>query len=261
MIPTNVEPFDSQLFVLIGDSSITESSNLFVPSLKNDVQLVSDAGLGTQVDDACILLNRDLINQMININIDFYKQYSIVVNGNSGGQKYYPFNLWQFWEVTLYDLNLYSKIGKEKGTYEQVDPITLKCAFQSMKSMTVTSLGNLDVVLTFNCTLELVDSNNNNQVVKLYDFTFDTNTESIFYWNGQYLNAKIEQASVVNVLNLTLTSVDVLEDLTNRIEKPFISELLQNVKLFGSTGIKLDFVLHKAVSSSLVGENLQVCFR
>lgn len=267
--PNDVQPFDSQRFVIIGNATLQlseheqaeKSQQVAMRELKDEVRLESDGNLREQVDDLCIILNQDMITNMLTTNVNFYKQYKIVVNGASGGQKYYPFNLWQFWEVTLYDLDLYAKIGNEKGKYKQVDPITLRCEYSGSAAAKITNEGTLDITGTFSCTTDLVDSNDGSNVVNLYTFTFDTTSSASFYITGKYLNIKIDRSDVTNVNGVKLNSVDILEDITDRFQIPFINQLTANVKLFGTSGIKLDYIENKKISSSILGEDVQVCFK
>jgi hypothetical protein len=132
-----------------------------------------------------------LIFQLISTNIDFYKQYNVVVNGNSGNQKYYPFNLWQFWEVTLYDLSLYNKIGKEAGMYRQSDPVTLNCNFEDASGSLITADGLIQAKLKYSCSLNLQDSNQSGKIVALKQFTFVHTLTGKFQLTADTLNAKV----------------------------------------------------------------------
>jgi hypothetical protein len=266
--PNSERPFENGKFVIIGNGTLAQDSpskhdHTIIETLKHyeDSILVSDSNLGEQVDDICVIINKDLINEMVQYNIDYYKKYSIVVNGASGGQKYYPFNVWQFWEVTLYDLIYYEKMGTEEGKYTQTDPFSINCAYQGGVVSTVTEEGYIDVKANFNCTVQLTDSNNKGAIVELYNFTYELVSAMSFYMEENYLNAKIDNADVSMVSGITLNSQDILEDVANRIEKPFIDQMVANVKLFGTPGIKLDFIVNRQLNPSLVGEDLQICFK
>ena len=118
----------------------------------------------------------------------FYKQYTVLVNANSGNSKYYPFNLWQFWEVTLYDNTLYQKIGKELGKFVQTDPITINCNSTGTTPATITSIGQIQLNSNYSCALNIADSNNGGKLTSLKNFTFDQQLTLGFTISGTSLN-------------------------------------------------------------------------
>mmetsp|Transcript_17428 Transcript_17428/g.20249 ORF Transcript_17428/g.20249 Transcript_17428/m.20249 type:complete len:379 (-) Transcript_17428:365-1501(-) len=142
--PINKDPFKDGKFVIISTGGITQIQQ--APAKEKKFLLVSDEELHDQQSDICIVMTNSMINSLIKLNSDFFGQYKIVLTEKSGNQKYYPFNLWQFWEATLYDLTLYEKIGKEIGKFKQTDPITLNCNYTGGASPKITSEGKIQFV-------------------------------------------------------------------------------------------------------------------
>jgi hypothetical protein len=199
LTPTNTEPFKENLFVITTNGTL--KSNIY--DLKkdkfrqeNELQQISDSGLRAQTDDICFIFTDELIVKMINTNIDFYKQVDIVLNQDSTNQKYFPFNMWQFWEVTLYDLSLFNKIGNEEGQYRQTDPITMNCNFTNGNGSMINPDGSLTAKLSYRCLVKVKDTNRGGVVVILKDFTFDHNLSAKFKLTGEVLNAEVYKGEI-----------------------------------------------------------------
>lgn len=258
------KPFENGKLVIIGNGTLTgpqEHEEQPRSLSSSELSLESDFSLKAQSDDICVVLSKDLVTNLITANGDFFKQYSVLINSASGGQKYYPFNLFQYWEATQYDQLLYDKIGNELGKYKQTDPVVVKCDFKALTGSLVTNEGYIQATVKYGCSLELTDSNNAGAKVNLYQFEFDFLSVSQFTLTGAYLNTNIMNADIMNVGGITLNTPDILNDLRDRFKIPFVAQANANVRLLGAAGIKMDYVTGRQVISSLVGDDLQVCFR
>lgn len=222
--------------------------------MERSLNEISDDSLKAQQEDICFIFTDELVDTLIRTNVNFFQQYKIVVNQDSGNQRYYPFNLWQFWEATLYDNELYKMIGNEVGKYKQTDPVTMNCNFTAPQDpSTITSDGKLSVTLNYKCTLDLKDSLDGNKIKHLYEFTFDHKLSASFYLTGNILNARVETGEVV------LTGKQFMDDLRARFQFPLNLEIINNAKLFGANGIKFNYITGKQIKTSRVGENLEIC--
>ena len=67
--------------------------------------MVSDEPL---LGDYCIQMNLNFLERSLNASVDYYKQINIVLDRDSKDQQLLPFNLWQVWEVSLYQTTLYT---------------------------------------------------------------------------------------------------------------------------------------------------------
>lgn len=265
LTPTNTNPFKDGNFVITSNGTLahvqgaeTCENNL---KLERSLKEISDKNLHAQQEDLCFILTDELIYSLINTNIGIFKQYQIVVNQNSGNQKYYPFNLWQFWEVTLYDLSLFELIGNELGKFRQTDPITINCNFTGSQNFKISPEGDINVDLLYQCALMIKDSNDGGKMKALKEFTFEQYLVGGFFMDGEALNARATTGQIKNIQGLVLNSEDILNDLRQRFEFPLNFEITNNAKLFGVNGIKFSYIKNRQIRTTKVGENLEICFK
>lgn len=265
LTPTNTDPFKDGNFVITSNGTLSHIHG--VEACENNFRLerslneISDKNVHAQQEDLCFILTDELIISLINTNINFFKQYQIVVNQNSGNQKYYPFNLWQFWEATLYDLSLFELIGNELGKFRQVDPITINCNFTGSQNFKISPEGDINVDILFSCVLNIKDSNDGGKIKALKEFTFEQFLVGGFFMNGDALNARVTTGQIKNIKGLVLNSEDILNDLRQRFEFPLNSEITNNAKLFGLNGVRFSYIKNKQIRTAKVGENLEICFK
>lgn len=254
--PTNTSPFKDGNFVITsnGNLALAEDGENDTMLLQGGLLQISDDSLKVQNDDICFIFTDELINSLISTNVNFFGQYKILLNDKSNFQRYYPFNLWQFWEATLYDQELFKLIGTEPGKFRQTDPISMSCSFTApTKSSMITTDGNMQITLNYHCTLDIKDSLDGNKIKPLYSFTFDHVMTAKFYLVGITLNARVETGEVRNL------SMNFLDDLRQRFQMPLNIEIQNNALLFGQTGLKFSYILNKQIRPAKVGENLEIC--
>jgi hypothetical protein len=264
LTPITLTPFRDGNFVIITSGDLQKktpdvSEQIFGP--KHPVSLISDSNVGVQNDDICFILTDGLLDNLVTANTNFFSQYQINLNKNSGHQQYYPFNLWQFWEVTLYDLTLFSKIGKEEGQFAQTDTISMFCNFtQQAQGAVILEDGRVQVGLNFRCLLNILNSRTGITEI-LKDFTFDQTLTARFSVSGNALNAAVEAGEITNIQNVIVDSPNVRSDLANRFQIPLNSEIQNNAKIFGLNGLRFNHISGKTAAASRIGENLSICFR
>jgi hypothetical protein len=264
LTPTTLTPFRDGNFVIITSGDLQKetpqiSEQIFGP--KHPVSLISDSTVGAQNDDICFVFTDGLLDNLVTANTDFFSLYQINLNKNSGHQQYYPFNLWQFWEVTLYDLTLFSKIGTGEGQFAQTDTISMFCNFtQNADAAVILQDGRVQVGLHFRCLLNILNSRTGTTEI-LKDFTFDQTLTARFSVSGNALNAAVEAGEITNIQNVIVDSPNVRSDLANRFQIPLNSEIKNNAKIFGLNGLRFNHISGKTAAPSRVGENLSICFR
>eukprot|EP00344_Euplotes_crassus_P001924 CAMPEP_0197005280 /NCGR_PEP_ID=MMETSP1380-20130617/28683_1 /TAXON_ID=5936 /ORGANISM="Euplotes crassus, Strain CT5" /LENGTH=206 /DNA_ID=CAMNT_0042424369 /DNA_START=863 /DNA_END=1483 /DNA_ORIENTATION=+ len=206
-----------------------------------------------------MILNQDLVLALIEANVEFYQKKDLIASRESATQRFYPFNLWQFWETALYDIDNLDRIGTEQGQFRQTDPITIECTIRGVDNTVINNDGTINTQILYRCTLNVFDSNNGRVKTTLNDFTFHQQITASISLNGRVINGQIDDIRIANLNGILDNALDVRNNIVHRFPLNVNTQL--QARLFGMNGISFNFIEGKEAIASRQGNNLQICFR
>ncbi|CAI2365694.1 unnamed protein product [Moneuplotes crassus] len=264
LTPTTTIPFRNNALQIISGQGLkmegnNSTCNNTSPFDTNEVIQESDSEMLTQGNDICMILNQDLVLALIEANVEFYQKKDLIASRESATQRFYPFNLWQFWETALYDIDNLDRIGTEQGQFRQTDPITIECTIRGVDNTVINNDGTINTQILYRCTLNVFDSNNGRVKTTLNDFTFHQQIIASISLNGRVINGQIDDIRIANLNGILDNALDVRNNIVHRFPLNVNTQL--QARLFGMNGISFNFIEGKEAIASRQGNNLQICFR